>query len=71
MGLSFELACNESIVLQTAFGYQDYSRLRKASPNTIYRIASVSKITIAISILKLIQDNQIQLNDDVNKILPF
>lgn len=71
MGLSFQLSCNQTLMLETHLGYQDYMRLRKPNSKTTYRMASVSKMVTAISILKLAQDGQLALDTGINEILPF
>ena len=48
-----------------AFGYADLSARRAATPQTLYRIGSVTKTFTALAILQLLEDGKLRLDDRV------
>ena len=75
VGISAVVVKDNKICYSKSFGYNpDYndSTLRKPIPaNGIYWIASVSKTFISTAIMQLVEKQRLNLNDDVNKYLPF
>jgi len=53
------------------FGYSDVANKHKFSPQTIHTLASVSKTFVGVAIMKLVEDEKLELDDPVNKYLPF
>jgi len=54
-----------------SFGVQNYSTNEKVNDNTLFMIASSAKPITALAILKLVDENKIDLDDDINTFLPF
>lgn len=54
-----------------AHGFKDWDKKEKATVNTAFHLASVSKTITNLAIFKLVEQNKINLNVDVNKYLPF
>ena len=54
-----------------SFGVQNYSTNEEVNDNTLFMIASSSKPVTALAILKLVDENKIDLDDDINTFLPF
>lgn len=52
-------------------GYQHIEKNQKTSFDTIYRIASISKVIVTIGVLKLYEKGLIDLDEDVSKYLGF
>lgn len=59
------------VVHLSANGFRDLKRSYKASVNTPFHIASVSKTVTNLAIFKLVESGKIELNTDINEYLPF
>lgn len=59
------------IVFSKGYGFADLERKVKATPKTVYRIASNSKLFTAIGIMRLEQAGLLRLGDRVSKYLPW
>ena len=62
---------NESVVWSKSYGYYDLKNKKLATQNTIYMVASISKMFTAIAIMQLWEQGLFDLDDDVNDYLPF
>lgn len=51
-------------------GKADVSNNRPATPETLFRIGSVSKAFVSLSILKLVNEKKLSLTDPVHKLVP-
>lgn len=71
MGCSVIGVCDHGIVFEYYNGYSDKERALPIDEKTAYRIASISKNISTILLLKLAQEGKIDLDEDVNKYLPF
>ena len=60
---------NGKIIWMEAFGYADKENKIKATPNTFYGIASISKPITATGIMKLVEDGKIDLDADIETYL--
>lgn len=60
----------DSLRWTTYRGYADLENGIPATPRTLYRIASISKLITAIAIMQLVENGKINLDDDVRKYLP-
>ncbi|UCE40124.1 MAG: serine hydrolase [Candidatus Aminicenantes bacterium] len=54
-----------------SFGYADLENKIPANPDTRYRLASISKPITAVGILRLMQEGKLNLNDEVQKYVPY
>lgn len=52
-------------------GYSDIENNVPASKNTVYRIASISKIITAVAVMQLVEEGKIRLDDDVEKYIQY
>ena len=68
-GLSLAVIRNGQIIKSQGYGFADKDRKIPATPETIYRIGSVSKQFIATGIMLLVQDKRLRLDDPVGKYL--
>ncbi len=65
-------AKNGTVIYDKAFGYKDYSSEDKITTQSVYDLASVTKIcATTLSIMKLIDEGKISLSDSIGKFLPF
>ena len=53
------------LVYARGFGYADVERHEPVQPDTLFRIASISKPITAAAILKLVDDGRLELDDRV------
>ena len=64
---SIAVAQNGKLLYTNAIGYADLENLKKASPETKYRIGSVSKMFTAVMILKAIEENKLSLDQTIDQ----
>ena len=70
VGLSISIFNKDLVLFQTGVGYANIEKRIQASPETIYRVASISKIFTATAIMQLVEKDKLNLHDKVSKILP-
>ena len=61
----------DEIIFSKSYGLANIEENKLATPDTLYQIASVSKLVTTTAILRLVDSGQISLDDDVNLHLPF
>jgi len=52
-------------------GYSDFENNISAARNSVYRIASISKVITAVAIMQLVEQDKLKLDDDVRKYIPY
>ncbi len=62
---SVTISSNKKIIYEKSIGFSDIDEKTKNSKNTKYRIGSISKMFTAVLILKAIEENKIQLNENI------
>jgi D-alanyl-D-alanine carboxypeptidase len=70
-GMSIAIVHDQDIVWSKGFGYADLDKKTPATPGTVYRIASISKLFTAMSIMQLRDQGKLGLDDPVVKHLPW
>ncbi|HUM69603.1 MAG TPA: serine hydrolase [Chloroflexota bacterium] len=70
-GLAVGVVVDKELVWAQGFGYADVARQRPATPDTLYRIASITKLFTAVAIMQLRDQGKLQLDDPVAKYLPW
>lgn len=60
---------DSKIIAARGYGWADTDRKEPVQPNSLFRIASISKTITATAILKLVQDHKLNLDDKVFNIL--
>lgn len=68
-GASVTIMQNNKTILSCGYGWANIEEVKPIQPNSIFRIASVSKIITAIAILQLIEQNKLNYNDKAFLIL--
>ena len=59
-------------IYHKAFGYLDYNRQDKVTPQTMYDIASLTKVAATtLAVMKLYDNHEIHLTDKIGKYLPY
>jgi len=70
-GLSMGIVYDQELVWAQGFGYANVERKVAATPQTIYRIASITKLFTATAVLQLRDAGKLQLDDPIVKHLPW
>ncbi len=70
-GLSVSIVNDDKTLYQSGIGYSDIKSKKLYTENTIQNIASISKTLIGISLLKAQELNKLNLDDPIDKYLPF
>lgn len=70
-GLSVSIVNEDKTLYQSGIGYSDIKSKKSYTENTIQNIASISKTLIGISLLKAQESGKLNLDDPMNKYLPF
>ena len=70
-GLSLGIVYDQDLIWAKGYGFADLARKVPATPSTVYRIASISKLFTTTAILQLRDAGKLQLDDPVAKYLPW
>lgn len=66
----FLVAKNGEIIFEDYQGYSNYSSKEKITETTPMHVASVGKVLTAVTVLRLVNNKKLSLEDNVNKYLP-
>ncbi|MGJ3236022.1 serine hydrolase domain-containing protein [Marivirga sp.] len=67
---SIAIGVDNKIVWSEAIGYANIEKRLKATPQTSYRIGSTSKAVTSVAVMKLVEQNKLNLDQSVATILP-
>jgi len=67
--VSIAVIKNYKVEWTKAYGYADVAENRKATPQTLFQAASISKSINSLGQLKLVEQGKLGLDDDINKYL--
>ncbi len=70
-GLSVGIVYDQELIWSRGFGFRDLQAKLSATPQTDYRIASITKLFTASAVLQLRDAGKLQLDDPVVKYLPW
>jgi len=70
-GFGVAIVDQEEILFEAGFGFANKEKQQPYSTETIHNIGSVSKTFIGIALSQLSEQAKLDLNEDINKILPF
>src|SRR6218665_3545109 len=62
-GISLAISKDEKIVYSRGSGFADKEKREKVTPESLFRIASISKPVTSVAIMKLVQDGKLRLED--------
>ncbi|MEM7031591.1 MAG: serine hydrolase [Chloroflexota bacterium] len=69
--ISLGIVYDQTLIYARGFGYANIETKQKATPDSIYRIASHSKLFTAIALMKLRDEGRIDLDTPINTYLPW
>ena len=61
---------NDEIVFDGKWGYADIAKQSPVTDDTVFRMASMTKVVTTVAILKLIEDGKLGLDDPISRHLP-
>ncbi len=70
-GISIGIVHDQELIYAKGFGFADVATEKTMMPNSIFRIASHSKLFTAISVLQLRDQGKLRLDDPVKDYLPW
>ncbi len=70
-GLSIGIVYDQELIWSKGYGLADVATKRPATPSTVYRIASITKLFTATALMQLRDQGKIHLDDPVRKYLPW
>ena len=70
LGLSIALVDGQTLVWAEGFGHADVANRIEATPDTLYRIGSISKLFNAVAALQLAEQGQLDLDRPIQDYLP-
>src|SRR5262245_53173236 len=70
-GLSIGVVYDQDLIWAKGYGFADLAKQVPATPATLYRIASISKLFTATALLQLRDAGKLQLDDPVAKHLSW
>lgn len=68
--ISIGIVHGQEMLWAKSYGYQEPKKLTPATPDSIYRIASNSKLFTSVAIMKLADEGKLDINDPVEQWLP-
>jgi CubicO group peptidase (beta-lactamase class C family) len=71
VGGSYAIISGDKVLEAKGIGYIDLKLKKKAKPETVYAIASVTKVLTATAILQLHENGKLNINEPVQKYLPW
>lgn len=69
-GLSIALVDDQKIVFSGGFGLDDKNSRKPATAKTVYRAGSISKLFTALSVMRLVEEGKLDLDEPVTTYLP-
>src|SRR5450432_2346617 len=69
-GLMVGITNKDSAIFSGGFGYADVKTNRPVNGSTLFRLGSITKMFISLSILKLVQEGKLHLDDELKKLAP-
>jgi CubicO group peptidase (beta-lactamase class C family) len=70
VGLSAAVVLNNEVVIAEGFGYSDKQRLKQAKSNTLFPVASITKVFTGIAVMQLVDQGKLNLNSPISEYIP-
>jgi len=69
-GLSIALVDDQKVVWAEGFGFADREGQERATPDTIYRVGSITKLFTATAVMQLAEAGKLAIDQPVSAVLP-
>jgi CubicO group peptidase (beta-lactamase class C family) len=69
-GMAVVIATRDRIIWTAGLGLADVAAAKPATPDTLFRVASISKMFVGLSALKLVEEGKLDLNAPVRSLVP-
>ncbi len=70
-GMSIGIVYDQELIYAKGFGYSNLEQKTSATPQTVYRIASITKTFTATALMQLRDEGKLSLDDPIKKYLPW
>jgi CubicO group peptidase (beta-lactamase class C family) len=70
-GLSACIVTRDGVTWANGYGRANIAHGRRATPETIFMLASISKTVMSVAVMQAVEDGMLDLDADVNDVLPF
>ncbi len=70
-GLTIAVVEEEETIFSKGYGFRSIGRGTPATPNTIFGIGSITKSFTALSLMKLVEEGKVRLDDSVSNYIPL
>lgn len=70
-GVSIAIIEDNKIKEYISYGFANVNERKQVNQDTVFQIASLSKVVTATAIMQLYEKNKMNLDDEINKYLPF
>ncbi|MEL6865033.1 MAG: serine hydrolase domain-containing protein [Bacteroidota bacterium] len=70
-GFSVALVSKDRLLYKNGFGFADVDSQSPYTDQSLHNIGSISKTFIAFALMKLVEEQKIDLDESINKYLPF
>ena len=70
-GLTIGIVHDQEIILERGYGHADREGRHPATPGTLFRIASISKLFTSIAVMHLVEEGKVRLDDPVSDYLEW
>ena len=70
VGMSVVIVHDQDVLLAKGYGYADLASKTPASPQTVYRVGSITKVFTATALMQLRDAGKLNLDDPIEKYLP-
>lgn len=71
VGVGAAIIVDKEVVWAKGFGYADMENKKPFTTDTIMNIGSIAKTFTGVCMMKLVEENRLSLDEDINKYLPF
>jgi CubicO group peptidase (beta-lactamase class C family) len=69
-GVSIALVKDQQVLWTQGFGWADQQNKQPATPETLYRVGSISKLFTATAVMQMVEAGQVKLDGPVQAVLP-
>jgi CubicO group peptidase (beta-lactamase class C family) len=70
-GIAAAMIFDQKVVWMKGYGWADKENKIPFTPHTIMNIASISKTFTGVCMMRLVEENKLSLDENINKYLPF